>query len=121
MAREYFEYVAALKGIGDKYNECPFECPNAVKRYDIARYKLCGSCPRKYQKDVFKLQYEEAVEIKLGPEYIRKYPFHEAEKLVYQVATLEELDKDSISLYNGALLSVYLGERADSRERSTGQ
>lgn len=114
MAAEYFEYLKAIGSLSSQYEDCPFECPNAEKKYDIARKKNCTQCPRKRQKDVFEKQSKEIVAIKLGEEY--KFNFEKTLGLLHRISALEGLAPDKLTNFNSYLVGILVDERGKSRD-----
>jgi len=115
VASEYFEYLRAIGILSSTYEDCPFECPNAEKKYDRNRNKNCNQCPKRQQQAIFEKQSREIVQIKLGDV---KFEFEKVLRTLHRIATLEGYSPDKVTLFNSVLLGVFVDERAKSRERT---
>lgn len=91
-------------------SNCPVECPNGKKYFDIKRREKCESCPHRENDKKFKDAAEILIFTNFG--YEEKFNFTEYRNALFTVLSLEDLPEKEVSFKTEEMLSVYYREKS---------
>lgn len=107
VARVFFERAENRATIPPELSNCPTECVNSARYFDINRRKPCDICPHKKERDAFKAQAIETVLEMTG----KHFDFDKTLSAFYQIRNMEETTSDKISVKSAVMRGVYFSEK----------